>query len=296
MRPAGIHHEEELGFRVWRVRGPGLMPSAHTHPDIELNFLFRPDRLRYLQGGKAHSFAGEKVLLFWGGIPHQTLAPSAVKAGVWITLPLAWFLQWDLPNSLAHRLLAGEIAVGPMIAGESAILDRWIDDDASHSPARRKALLLELQGRLERLALSLPRRKARPGRPVRPEGTGHIGPATRFIAEHFREPISLADIARAARLNAKYLARLFKKQCGITVWDYLTRLRVSHAQRQLITTNFKIVDVALESGFSSLAPFYAAFSSFSRGVRPLEYRRRHRLAPAAGTGRRRRPRSRISAS
>jgi len=62
------------------------------------------------------------------------------------------------------------------------------------------------------------------------------------------------------------------------VWEYLTRLRVSHAQRLLITTDLKVLDIAMESGFASVAPFYAAFAAHTPGLRPLDYRRQHQPA------------------
>ena len=88
-------------------------------------------------------------------------------------------------------------------------------------------------------------------------------------------------IASHAGLHPKYLMRVFKKLCGVSVWEYLTRLRVSHAQRLLITSDMKVLDVAMESGFSSVAPFYAAFAAHTRGIRPLRYRRQHQLAEPA---------------
>jgi AraC-like DNA-binding protein len=39
-----------------------------------------------------------------------------------------------------------------------------------------------------------------------------------------------------------------------------------------------VLDVAMESGFSSVAPFYAAFAAHTTGLRPLDYRRQHRPA------------------
>mgnify|MGYP003481703524 CR=1 FL=1 len=42
-----------------------------------------------------------------------------------------------------------------------------------------------------------------------------------------------------------------------------------------------VLDVAMESGFSSVAPFYAAFAAHTRGLRPLDYRRQHQPAPVA---------------
>ncbi len=255
------------------------MDLPHTHSDIEINFLSPGSNLNYLQGGRRHPFTGESVVVLWGGIPHQNIAPGHHGFGLWITLPLAWFLQWHLPNAMSERLLAGDIVAGRPLPGEADTLKRWLTDYDSGSKERRRALLLELEARLHRLALALPGRRKRSRGYDRDDGTGHIGSITRFMAEHYREPLSVRDIADAVRLNPKYLMRMFKKQCRLNVWEYLTRLRVSHAQRLLITTDLKVLDVALESGFASMAPFYAAFAAQSRGVRPLEYRRRHRFAP-----------------
>jgi len=52
-------------------------------------------------------------------------------------------------------------------------------------------------------------------------------------------------------------------------------LRVSHAQRLLVTTDARVSDIALESGFGSPAAFYQAFGTYSHGEKPLDYRRRH---------------------
>jgi len=139
-------------------------------------------------------------------------------------------------------------------------------------------LLLELEARLHRLALEQPRHRGSRLPAAGAAGSAQIERITRFIAEHYREPLAVQDIAAAVNLNAKYLMRVFKQQCRLSVWEYLTQLRISHAQRLLITTDLKVLDVAMESGFSSVAPFYAAFAARSRGVRPLEYRRRHRAA------------------
>jgi transcriptional regulator GlxA family with amidase domain len=70
------------------------------------------------------------------------------------------------------------------------------------------------------------------------------------------------------------MMRLFRRLTGISVWEYVLRLRVAHAQRLLITTNKKIADLAMESGFVSIAPFYAAFKKWGGGGSPVDYRRK----------------------
>ena len=276
LRPTD-RHEQALGFRIWRQPHAGRMDVPHTHPDIEVNFLFNGE-FSYLHGGAVTPILAGRFTVLWGGVPHQTLGPGIVSDGIWITLPLAWFLQWRLPNGLHDRLLAGEIVSAPPDDADRPMLERWLADAESGDTGRRRVLQLEMEARFHRLALGMPRRR---GRGAAGGGTGQIARITRFIAQHYREPLSVQAIAANAGLHPKYLMRVFKKLCGVSVWEYLTRLRVSHAQRLLITTDMKVLDVAMESGFSSVAPFYAAFAAHSRGIKPLAYRRQHQLVDSA---------------
>jgi AraC family transcriptional regulator, melibiose operon regulatory protein len=268
-------HEPAIGFSIWRMQAVSAMDTAHTHPDVEVNYLFEGG-LAYLHGGSATRIEPGRFTVFWGGVPHQVLPPGITGDGIWVTVPLAWFLQWRLPNGLHDRVLGGEIVSAPPSAADRGLLERWLADSDSGDPGRRGVLQLEMEARFHRLALELPRRRTGPHPGA--DGTGRIARITRFIALHYREPISVADVARGAGLHPKYLMRVFKKQCGVGVWEYLTRLRVSHAQRLLITTDAKVLDVAMESGFSSAAPFYAAFAARTGGIRPLAYRRRYRFS------------------
>ncbi|MDB6170113.1 MAG: hypothetical protein JWM88_2977 [Verrucomicrobia bacterium] len=270
-------HEGALGFRIWRQALTGQMDRPHTHPDIEVNFLFGGG-FSYLHGGTVVPIQAGQFTVLWGGVPHQTLGPGIVSEGIWITLPLAWFLQWKLPNGLHDRLLAGEIVSAPPDDADRPALERWLADADSGDADRRRVLQLEMEARFHRLALAMPHRRNRAARDN--AGSGQMARITRYIAQHYRDPISVQAIATHAGLHPKYLMRMFKKLCGLSVWEYLTRLRVSHAQRLLITSDMKVLDVAMESGFSSVAPFYAAFAAHTRGVRPLAYRRQHQFAPA----------------
>lgn len=274
------HHELAMGFRVWRMSAVGVMAAPHTHPDVEVNFLFTGS-FSYLHGGSVVQVEAGRFTVLWGGVPHQTIPPGIVDAGIWITLPLGWFLQWQLPHALSERLLRGEIVSGAPVAGDRVLLERWLEDVASGRADRQRVLQLEMEARFHRLALDTPAKPRRANQPTDQAGAGQIARVTRFIAQHYREPLTIQAIADDVKLHPKYLMRVFKKQCGVSVWAYLTRLRVSHAQRLLITSDLKVLDVAMESGFSSVAPFYVAFATHTRGLRPLDYRRQNR--PTAGT-------------
>ena len=252
------------------------MGTSHTHADVEINIPLQGDPLRYLHAGRIVEVPVGKLALFWGGIPHQLLSPVCGCEGIWITLPLPWVLQWEIPKPFTQRLLAGHILTGVCVLEESTGLRRWVRDFESGNSSRRKVLLLEIQARLHRLALEMPRRH-RP-QPLGGTSTGEsrMEAITHHINTHYLENLSVVQIANAVGLNHRYMMRLFQAHSAVSVWEYVVRMRVSHAQRLLITTNQKITDIAMESGFGSVPQFYAAFKKIGGGKTPIAFRQAHR--------------------
>jgi AraC-like DNA-binding protein len=96
-----------------------------------------------------------------------------------------------------------------------------------------------------------------------------------YIARNYQEAILIEDAAKEVGLHPNYAMSLFKRTFNITLNEYLTQHRLSHAQRLLATTDNKIVDVALEAGYPTLSRFYEAFKK-SCGCSPSDYRKEHR--------------------
>lgn len=95
-----------------------------------------------------------------------------------------------------------------------------------------------------------------------------------LVATRYKENLPVEEIGRAVGLHPNYAMGLFKKAFGTTLIDYLTTHRVSHAQRLLATTDDKIVEIALESGFNSISRFNDAFRRVC-GCSPREFRAAH---------------------
>jgi AraC-like DNA-binding protein len=98
-----------------------------------------------------------------------------------------------------------------------------------------------------------------------------------LIAQRYSQPLTVEEVSRHVGLHPNYAMGLFKRGIGTTIVDYITKHRVSHAQRLLATTDTKIVEVALNSGFASTSRFNAAFRQ-ECGCPPREYRQQHRIA------------------
>jgi signal transduction histidine kinase/AraC-like DNA-binding protein len=102
---------------------------------------------------------------------------------------------------------------------------------------------------------------------------GHppVRSAVAFIEQHYRQPLSRRQIARAAGVSEHHLGRLFHRRLGLTLWDYLIRVRVNHAKERLRGGDESVQAVARAVGFQDRAYFSRVFRKVT-GVAPHVYR------------------------
>lgn len=97
----------------------------------------------------------------------------------------------------------------------------------------------------------------------------------KYIQDHLGEQrLTREDIANHVYLNPDYLTRMFKKQTGFSISDYLQQQRIEYAKRLLIDTNLPVSEVALSAGYSNFSYFSTIFKK-STELNPMEYRKMH---------------------
>lgn len=98
-----------------------------------------------------------------------------------------------------------------------------------------------------------------------------------YVEEHFREPISLQDIAGHLGLGREYFCRFFKKNMGMSFLRYLNEVRISHVYRDLEQTDAPIAEIAEKNGFLNQKLFNRAFREVY-GCTPSAVRRKSKPA------------------
>jgi AraC family transcriptional activator of pobA len=93
----------------------------------------------------------------------------------------------------------------------------------------------------------------------------------RFIEEHFRAPLKLRDLARAAGLSSAYLTTLLKKQTGRSAGEWLRARRMAEARRLLAETSSGVKTIAFEVGYADTSHFIEVFSK-EHGLTPKAWR------------------------
>lgn len=99
-----------------------------------------------------------------------------------------------------------------------------------------------------------------------------IGEAIAYIEENLTESITIEDIAKQACISPFYFQKGFSMLCGFTVGEYIKKRRLSLAGNELISTNQKIIDIAVKYGYDSPDSFTKAFIRF-HGTTPTSVRK-----------------------
>lgn len=81
----------------------------------------------------------------------------------------------------------------------------------------------------------------------------------RFIEEHYMEKLSLESIADHYYINKYHLAKTFKKRYGMTVFQYIKKVRIDRARQLLLSTDYAISQVAKLCGYDDVSYFYRIF-------------------------------------
>lgn len=99
--------------------------------------------------------------------------------------------------------------------------------------------------------------------------------AVALMREQYDEAITREGIAESLGVSANYFSRVFRRELGMSPWQYLSRLRVLRAKQLLTNTDMSVTEVALAVGFADSAYFSRTFHK-EVGRSPLAYRRQVR--------------------
>ncbi|QAY67244.1 response regulator transcription factor [Paenibacillus protaetiae] len=93
-----------------------------------------------------------------------------------------------------------------------------------------------------------------------------------YITARYKEELSLQDIASHFFLSREYISRKFKQEFGVTMSDYISRIRMERAKVLLMNGQLRIAQVAEMVGYQDENYFSKVFKK-QEGIRPGEYRK-----------------------
>lgn len=103
--------------------------------------------------------------------------------------------------------------------------------------------------------------------------TDFVNKTIDFIKANYQKDLSLQDIAEKIFLSPRYLNSIFKEETGMTIFDYITQIRMEKAKILINSNNHKIQDIAERVGYNNVQSFIKFFKKYS-GMTPTDYRRK----------------------
>ncbi len=282
----GIH--EFIAGRARRSAGFD-MGEPHYHPYHELYYVISGRCRMFVQHDIYYASAGD-ILFF----PPYSLHRSCYEKGQTVDRFVACFTPGYIRAFTETRdAYIGDHETGEGGAGEGAgpVLFPWqkltvpqpererveqlfadmiretLQRDC-YTDLQKKSLLfqlLTLLGRCRQPALLQ-------GSQQLEQGDGAVQTAARFIYQHHREPVSLAQAADVGHLSPTYFSKRFRQVTGMGFKEYLTHVRLLDAMQLLKTTGMSITDIALTCGFSDGNYFGDVFKK-AQGISPDRFRK-----------------------
>ena len=104
-------------------------------------------------------------------------------------------------------------------------------------------------------------------------GKSRLLAVQQYLEEHYREPLRISEVSRQFYMSEYYLSHRFRELTGYSPKQYLTRIRLKHADILLHDTTLPVAEVAARCGFSDINNFCKQFKR-EYGRTPSEGRER----------------------
>lgn len=99
-----------------------------------------------------------------------------------------------------------------------------------------------------------------------------IEDAVEYIEGNITGDLTVSRIAKEVNTSAFYFQKGFSMLCGYTVGEYVRMRRLSIAGEELLSSDEKVIDLAIKYGYDSPDSFTKAFTRF-HGITPTDVRR-----------------------
>jgi AraC-like DNA-binding protein len=265
--------------RVQPIFGEGA--HWHYHTEMELT-LFRVGEGTRFVGDHIGYFVKEDLVLLGEKLPHYWHAMGSSSG-----LSIQWSFPtghafWTLPETLALRDFFEKAGRGIRYGGRTAREAGSSMHDVSMAVgSARLGHLLRLFAMLATAPESdqsflAGRTFSRPSKFTHQDA---MKKAVGYLVVNFRNKIRLEDVLERVGMNKPTFSRQFKAHSGKSFSDFVSRLRLEAACRDLAETDRSILDIALDSGFTQVSFFNRFFRRMLK-CSPSRYREKERTRSA----------------
>ncbi|HUB07894.1 MAG TPA: AraC family transcriptional regulator [Myxococcales bacterium] len=224
-----------------------LPPGKSAHQTVEVTWV-TSGQTRYRVGSETLAVPAGQAILVRAGVEHVTEAGAGFESGS-IKLEAGAFEElcdaFGSGRQPSHGLVRDPqrlVALGNLVRRELA------------SPMGDRA---GAEALCESVMIETVRRRALQS--FSGERDPRIRAALDRIESLYAQPLSVADLAKAAGMSRFHFSRLFREQVGRSPYQQLLATRVARAEELLHRGGISVTEVAFDVGFQDLGRFSRAF-------------------------------------
>jgi AraC-like DNA-binding protein len=285
MREVQSHGEPDLPIAVYDWYGNAennMLLECHWHDEWEFFAVSKGNAIFSVDGAKSTLSAGDAALIPGGSLHKSESAdgsPYWYSAVVFSPIMIRQMADDIAETKYLRPLTEGRLKVSTfmfkaqsgtsMLAGVKRIYN-CVENKEPLFEIRCKSYLLDLIADW----IELSQTEAAPETMARqPHNAPGIKKAMSFIQTSYASPITLKQLADMASMSEGHFCRVFKAFTSYTPMEYIIKVRLRRAAELLLSTDFKLINIAFDTGFNNVSYFIRAFRACFK-CSPTEYRKK----------------------
>jgi AraC-like DNA-binding protein len=265
------HLNRILSNYFYKDSAPGeLMCEMHQHNSLEVDCVIDGDVFLHFENDAAHVAKNEVLLikpyvkhLFKAGTEGCTRANIQLNTYQIKSNSLNKFLEFAFGDK-PHVKLKKNTVICTLLKNISLEMDKRETEYSTLVKMEIVSLLIHL---IRAIQTDM-QYKNNANNP-------YVIQAIAIIRSMIWENFTPKDIARKLHISEGYLMHIFKRETGCSIMRYATQLRIEESKTQLVYTDKKISDIAIDVGLPNLQHFSILFKKYI-GLSPLNFRKMSR--------------------
>lgn len=247
----------------------------HFHPELELVYVNKGQGKRHIGNHLAY-FNNSQLILIGENLPHNGFADRLTERGTETIVQFkSDFLGkafFDMPEMIEIKKLFEKAKKGILYKPRTKqLLGSRIEGLLDLKGVARITELLDILQELAETDDYTLLNVDGFAFETNQQDSNRIDTVFNYVNQHFKEHISLDDIADEVSMTVPAFCRYFKKSTGKTFTQLVNEYRVVHATKLLSETEKSVTDVCYECGFNNFSHFNKIFKEFT-GKNASKYR------------------------
>lgn len=273
---------KDVSLNVKKIKKKRFDSSLHFHPEIEITLILKSNGTRFV-GDNISSFGRDDLVMIGTNLPHywsnDNITDDSDGGSEAIVVQFeAGCMGKDFfegPEMIHIKKLLNRSSKGLAIHGKTqSTISKQMRKILKSYPFKRVMVLLSI---LDILANSNEIEVL--SSEGFPQNYHHsdsirINEVYNYISAHLTDGVDVSQAAKNLSMSVSAFCHYFKKKTNKTFSRAVNEMRIGHANRLLLETDLKILEICYQSGFNNLSNFNKQFKSIN-GVTPRGFRTRY---------------------